>query len=43
MVKIILKGMAFSIERVVSADQVKATIDELKSSGLSGDISVIKI
>lgn len=43
MVLVRFSGPSFKVEQVLSPEDVKEYIDSLKSSGIIGDISIIKL
>lgn len=43
MVIVTLTGTAFKIEKIMEASEVKTYLDSLKTSGVSGSISIQKL
>jgi hypothetical protein len=43
MVIVTVTGTAFKIEKIMEASEVKPYLDSLKSSGVSGSISIEKV
>jgi hypothetical protein len=43
MVLVTFSGPSFKVEQVLPTEEVKGFIDMLKSSGIAGDLSIIKV